>query len=341
MEPLVHIVAGKQGRMSVTKPSHELLAVEENLPLDTETLDECVIAEIAKKVLELAPKYSGHRFDEEYMAQNKGAYGISTLTIDTEYNVHPYVMPVFRPTSPGGHTVFRTALEIEKVLEITHADIPVENAGAMEIGLYMSKFKGLECVLIVPATMKNPKLFRALNLETKGDGSDTTTLVSVRLCDTLGLGRSTPRLSTGKFKFLFPGVPLDTSLVKSKKSKRKREESIEEVTQSAWDALNSMLSECVQKTRADGYDKTTPDYKAKSYLYLMAQRFLDIFDINVGRDRFEQVFAIYTSLPADICLETLGNKKVIRSIIESNVDDIQSRDSLHYEVDSYEQMISV
>ena len=340
MAPLVHIVAGKQGRVNPSKPSHELLAMEENLPLDTETLDDSRIAEIAKDVLELVSKHTGYHFDEEYMAQHEGAYGISTVTLDTEYNVHSYVMPVIRPTSSGGHVVFGKGDELKKILAITHRSIPIEEAGSQEIGVYMSKFKGSECVLIVPDMMKkHPKLLRALNLETKGDGSDTTTLVSVRLCDTLGLGKSMPRLSTGKFKFLFPGVSLDMSQVKPKGTKRVSEHVPDKASKQvrtqeqgtpAWSTLHKMLSQAICS-----YDKTDEEYNSKRALYLMARNFFEAYNWKLGRMNFETAFRPYMQLPLNLVLETLGKKHSIRNIIESTVRDTVNKKSLIHDVFDY------
>jgi hypothetical protein len=343
MEPLVHVVTGKQGRTNANKPAHELLALYKNIAMDSEILLDFEIKEIAGKVLALARTHAGHRFDEAYMAAHDGAYGISAITIDTEYGVHAYTVPLFRPTSHGGHVLFRTGKEIENVLRVTRPDIKAEEAGGMELGLFASKFKGLDCLLIVPDTFDHPELFRALQLETKGDGTDTTTLVYLRLCDKLGLGRSPPHLSIGKFKFLFPGVELDTSLVKSKGTKRGRDvapSSSAKPAGNVWDVLESMLNESVRDLRNSGLDMTSADYRAKSFLFGLAKHFLMSFDGIMGRETFNKVFAGYAQLPANIVLTTMGNKDIINGIIESNVDDMKIRNSLMQSVYSYAHMLS-
>jgi hypothetical protein len=344
MEHHVEIVTGKQGRTNANKPSHELLAVLRTLDMDSGYLGDSELESIVDKVRGILQTHRGHRFDPQYMNAHDGAYGIRVIALDKEYNVHAYTMPVYRPTSHGGHVVFRTGKEIEKVLKITHSDVPIEEAGGMELGLFVSKFKDIDCLFIVPDTIDDPVLFRALDLEVKGDGTDTTTLVYLRLCDKLGLGRSPPHLSIGKFKFLFPGVALDTSLIKSKGTKRSREPTPPpppppSTVENTWDIMSSLLSDSIKHART--YDRESEIYKAKGFLYLLAQNFLEVFDIRVGRARFNTIFKDYVHLPVNIFLETMGNRSIIQSIIDTNIRDIQSREIMTYHVDSYMEMIGM
>ena len=314
-EPLVHIVRGKQGRTNATKPSHELLELHKNIPMDEEFLMPFEIEEISAKVLDMARKYSGHRFDTEYMEANGGAYGISTITIDASNNVHAYTAPLYRPTSHGGHVLFRTGKEIENVLKITHSDVPVQEAGSKTLGLYVAKFKNYNCLLIVPDTFDTPELFRALELEKKGDGTDTTTLVTMKLCDGLGLGRSPPHVSIGKFKFLFPGVERDISQVKKKRSHVEGPGAAAPVQvveeDDVWTVLNSMVAKSAALAGSDD---------ATNVLYRTAKHFLRTFDRMMGREEFNKVFKNFTRLPDELVIDTVGNKDIIAGIIEKNVN---------------------
>ena len=262
MTPLVHVVRGKRGPIDATKPAHELLELYKNIPIDEEYLSSQDISKIAEKVRDLVRASNGHRIDAEYMQNNDGAYGISTITIDAGMNAHAYTAPLYRPTSSRGHVFLRTGKEIEKVLKITHSDIPVQEAGERTLGLYVSKFKEYNCLLIVPDTFDTPELFRALDLETKGDGTDTTTLVTMKLCDGLGLGRSPPHVSIGKFKFLFPGVERDISQVKKKKRSHAEGPGAVQApvapapVRDTWDVLNAEFEEFTFATLTDKLSKS-------------------------------------------------------------------------------------
>lgn len=334
MEPLVHVVTGKQGRTNANKPSHELLALHKNIAMDSDYLFDFQIEDIVTKVKELTATHHGHRFDQSYMVHHDGAYGVRAIMIDNEYNVHTYTVPIFRPTSHGGHVVFRTGKEIESVLKVTHSDVPVEEAGGMELGLFVGKFKDLNCLLIVPDTLESFGLFRALNLETKGDGSDTTTLVYLRLCDKLGLGRSPPHLSIGKFKFLFPGVALDSSQVKSKKRPLPPpvvEEDDED--DKIWNAVHEMLENSFRKTV--GTVREGDFYRSKSFLFGLAKRFLALFNHKMGPDVFDAAFTPFTNLNEDAVLDTIGSKEVIKSVVNMHVDDAVMRETMWNVLNSF------
>jgi hypothetical protein len=332
MEPTISIVTGKQGRTNANKPPHELLTEMKTIALDVETLGDDDILRISSNVLTLARDHQGHRFDASYMEEHGGAYGIAVIALDTQLNAREYTMPVFRPTSHGGHVAFRTQKEIENVVKITHDDVPIETAGAMELGLHVAKFRNIECILIVPDTLEHPKLFRALDLEVKGDGTDTTTLVYLRLCDKLGLGRSPPHLSTGKFKFLFPGMAIDTSQVKPRTTKKraaddenagttsgtkrmKREESTD--ARKTYEILNEMLDDAMRVSDA-----------AKGALYQIAKHFLLAFDGHFGEEKFTETFKSFKHLPGSVLLDMFGNLDMVESITSTTVRDQSECDTI-------------
>jgi hypothetical protein len=185
---------------------------------------------------------------------------------------------------------------------------------------------------VVPDTLDDPLLLRALGLETKGDGTDTTTLVYLRLCDKLGLGRSPPHVSTGKFKFLFPGVAIDKSQLKKKVSgKRAREEAVvapeEAPSRSVWHTLDALLEESYRVAQSvDGGG-------AKSILYRVAKRFLRSCFNMMDRNDFDEAFTDYTRLPVSLVLETMGNKQIIEGFINSNFSDAKVRHSMMRRID--------
>ena len=332
-EPLVHIVRGKQGRTNATKPSHELLELHKNIPMDEEFLMPFEIEEISAKVLDMARKYSGHRFDTEYMEANGGAYGISTITIDASNNVHAYTAPLYRPTSHGGHVLFRTGKEIENVLKITHSDVPVQEAGSKTLGLYVSKFKNYNCLLIVPDTFDTPELFRALELEKKGDGTDTTTLVTMKLCDGLGLGRSPPHVSIGKFKFLFPGVERDISQVKKKKKRSHAEgpgeaEAVEvlETVSDVWDILHSKIARTTYAR----------DGEEKRMLSRIAMHFMKTFETQLGRAHFNTAFEWFTRLDDKKVIGFLSERRVIDNVLKRYVRDTNHRHGMARLVNAFD-----
>ena len=329
MEPFISIVTGKQGRGNPNKPTHEFFTEIKTIALEVETLDDTDISTCASEILALAREHQGHRFDASYLEEHGGAYGIAVISLDTQLRARKYTMPVFRPTSHGGHVAFRTQKEIEAVVKITHDDIPIENAGAMELGLFAGKFKNLECLLIMPDTLEHPKLLRALELETKGDGTDTTTLVYLRLCDKLGLGRSPPHLSTGKFKFLFPGVAIDSSLVKPRSQKKrsavgsgdssdgKRMKGEPYANQKIYDVLNGKLDDTMRVSE-----------RAKGALYQTAKHFLLSLDGHFEEEEFSKAFCGYTHLPGHVLLDMLGNVDMIESITLTSMGDSSARDEV-------------
>lgn len=326
MEPIISIVTGKQGRTNANKPAYELLSEIRRIPLEIETLEDGDIEHMASDIIGLAQANQGHRFDQAYMDDHNGAYGIASIMLDTQLNARAWRMPVYRPTSHGGHVAFRTHDEIENVVKMTHDDIPIDTAGSKDLGLLAAKFQNMECILIMPDTLEHPKLLRALRLETKGDGSDTTTLVYLRVCDGLGLGRSPPHLSTGKFKFLFPGVPIDTSQVKPRAQKKRNADATDgststngtnaaekraKVEGNAYEILHKLLDDTVRGSATN----------TKGASYQTAKQFLRSLDDAVGRDKCIETLSNYTHLPGPVVMDMFGNMDVIESIVASNIEE--------------------
>lgn len=293
-------------------PAHELVVEKYSIPMSDETLLQQDIDEIASSIMDLARAHQGHRFDKEYMDTHDGAYGISTITLDTQLNPHAYTMKLYRPTSHGGHVAFRTGKEIEKILPITFDTLSTEDAGSQELMLMAAKFRDMECILLVPSELQHPRLYRALELDVIGNGTDTMAFMELRLCDGLGLGRSPPHVSTGKFKFLFPGVDIDTSQVKQRATKRQRGTPTEHPTKrekNGDDVLASLHIKIDDAMRVSN--------QAKKALHQMAKNFLSSFHGKAGHEKFGQTFTGYVTVPNPIILEIFGNLDIVENIVRT------------------------
>lgn len=220
--PAVVMMTGKQGRHDLKTPFANLLEVEETLRPEFDSMSDDDIDRIVNKVRDVVMRNQGHRFDAEHMEECGGAYAISCVAIDEDYNVTPFTGDLYRPKSAGGHVLFRNREHIKEIVEFTYPSLKPNEADSMEIKLVMAASANTDTVIMGPESLaRHPKLLRAMGLRTlTGNPEDDVVAFYVRLCDGKGLGKSAPRLCNGKFKFLFPGVAIDTSQVKSRKRAR-------------------------------------------------------------------------------------------------------------------------
>lgn len=298
----LEVSTGKQGRTNPKKPAYKLLTVERKVTSDSETMDierATILAEEIGAAARTLHDQGGHRFDAAFMEQHGGAYGINVIALDTNYTVHTIKTFLYRPTCPGGPVLFRTGREVERILKVTYPALKPEEAGGMTLGLRLGKFKDLDVVFMMPSSMPDhPVLMYKLNLERKGDGSNTCVLLSARLCDGMGLGRSPPHVSLGKYKFLFPGQPLDVSKVKSAVTKgtKRGAADIEGVLYEALGAHCKMSD------------------AGRAQLYCLVFHFFRSFKSVLGDAAFDETFASYTSMPAPVVAGILLEKEMLRTI---------------------------
>ena len=314
----ISIAHGKQGRHDPAAPLADLLEVTDTVDANVDTLPESAIESIAATVRALAETHQGHRFDAEYMAEHDGAYGISTVFIDTQLNATHLLTPLFRPTSPGGHVFFRTKKMVSTVIERTHDDVPLAQAGSNDIYVCAGKFTGLECIVVIPdSLMHHPHLIRALDLD--GFDGARPCLASLRVCDGNGLGRSAPRVCCGKFKLLFPNAPMDTSLVASRKrpSKKRRADDNDPPPAAASvrainvkDSLNAML-----KAQYDMHPDT------KGLLCCVAKNFIESLGFELDEATFNTKLGGFVALDPDVAVMLLGTIDMCHSIATSALND--------------------
>lgn len=228
----LEIIEGKKGRVSDTKPPHCMFAaLLKTVPTETYA-DEVAAADtaLASRVISEAVhlhRASGHRFDNEYMAANDGAYGINVVVINEKLEVSSYIAPLFRPTSSSGHSFLKDRVAVWALIQRIYPDLKETDASTTESFCGVSKFQDLDVLLVTPMRSGTPntgiltaELAHKLRLQPKGDGSDTTVVLRTRLCDCGGMARSPPKLSLPKFRFLFPDGPVDFTIKKPKAKKR-------------------------------------------------------------------------------------------------------------------------
>jgi len=198
----VALFEGNKGRINYNEEQAlgDILHVKELF--EDVHLKDTEIQTIASDVCTLLKSHHGYCFEKN----EQGAYTVPAITIDTSGKVHSYTLPLLPPTKGTSYMIFPKKAHLRQLLPITRDDLPLDKAGEHEICMHLAKFKDKECLLVVPDTYKCPALFRALDLETI---DDTIAIVSVRACDGNGLGRSRPQLCIGKFKFHFPGRPIE------------------------------------------------------------------------------------------------------------------------------------
>jgi len=364
LKPVI-IYEGKRGRNALEKPMNEILFVkypidkepcqekdtetnakdtkENNKPIEKQDerkvakpLDAATLESVTKKVRDILATHHGYRFDSAYMEAHGGSYGIPMIAIDIDYTVHASMMPLYRPTSSGGHVAFRTGQKIKDVLAMTQGDSI----------LYVSKFKDYECVLVTPNALNDPKLYNALNLETLGD---TIALMFLRVCDKFAVGKSQPKLAVGKFKFLFPGHIVDYSQVpkdkdETTKQKRKRgDETVDDLFQSPKtseyttkeELAEDLRNVIVKGRRAFLYKRTAEEYLARYHLSIFSSSFIEALMSFMPTDEFLKAFTPYVDLIPAVALNVLGDRDMARLIVRSHVHNQAWKESMLKYIDTF------
>jgi hypothetical protein len=221
----VLVAAGKQGRASMVKAPHSMLAEHEILVDDPEAPNSPDGTELARRVLAeaLALQEAGsHRFDAEYMAGHGGAYGINLVTVDAGGAVTGYVAPAYRPTSAGGHVFLKRGDDVYDLVRRLYPSISRDAAEETEIHCVLAKVRDLDVVVAMPDGFLTARVAHKLRLEFVGDGTENVMVLRGRLCDRGGLARSVMHFSTPKWRFLFPGAPVDLTQKRAKRPRGQR-----------------------------------------------------------------------------------------------------------------------
>lgn len=342
----VGVFGGQQGRKPASLPAKELLhrlnLLEEKTleQFEKEHLDESAdkenpettnessnktpivalpqgtIDSITSKVNEILESLDGgFRFDQEYMDAHGGAYGVPTIVLDINHNVHLYTTHLFKPNADSCHVIFRTGAEVRKVIRLVEGP----NAPLTFVDMYFGKFKNKECIFIAPSTMHCVALYRALNLETV-DG--TIALMEVRMADKYLAGKTQPRLCVGKFKFLFGREPDLSAYNATKEAKRQARSEAKKETNGDNEkprskkrtyeiSHESLLAELqsLLRTGSLGYDHAI-SYEARCKLSQFATDFLSaLYTCMSDKDAFVDYFAPLTKLHRNALLSLLGSRE--------------------------------
>jgi hypothetical protein len=305
------IVVGKQGRASLTKPPHEML--ETYATLETGDTDEDY-TEIAEKVISLARDMhitSNHRFDAEYLEANNGAYGINVVTLDAHGTVSGYVAPAYRPTSAGGHVFLKSGDAVYDLARRMYPELTKDAANTSEIYCVLAKMRDMNVILAVPDGYMSANLAHKLCLALKGDDTNTAMLLRTRLCDRGGLARSVAHFSTPKWRFLFPGAPIDLS---QKRAKRPRT------------AAAVTTVEIVKRSKSsDGLFDTLCAAVVRSWGTSSGEtgRAVDILEtcaLTLGTDLFKTIFEKFACDDEEAFPAVLTNEEGMRELVADHVD---------------------
>lgn len=315
--PGVVMMAGKHGRHNMKLPFNELLEVEETLRTEVDTMRDDDIDRIATKVRDLAARNQGHRFDTEYVEAYSGAYGISCIVIDTDFNVSPIIWELFRPTAPGGHVAFRSRENLTEILEFTYKDLTPKEADGEDLKLVLAASADAETVILGPESLtQHPKLLRAMGLKTmSGDPEDDVVAFYVRLCDGKGLGKSAPRICHGKFKFLFPGVAIDTTQVKSRKRTHAETVPPPPPAPVAPTGVKKKLRTIVK-------NEYLMNGGGRSLLHCVANKFLITLGETIGDDAvFDEKMGAYLNLDPDVMIPMFSNIRMCQTVAKAALSD--------------------
>jgi hypothetical protein len=308
------IVVGKQGRASLTKSPHEML--ETYATLETGDSDEDY-NEIAEKVISRARDMhitSNNRFDTEYLEANNGAYGINVVTLDAHGTVTGYVAPAYRPTSAGGHVFLKSGDAVYDLAHRLYPELTKDAANTSEIYCVLAKMRDMNVILAVPDGYMSANLANKLCLALKGDGTNTAMLLRTRLCDRGGLARSVAHFSTPKWRFLFPGAPIDLS---QKRPKRPRTAAavttVEIVKRSKSNAPSDTLFDtlCAAVVRSWG---TSSGETGR------AVDILETCALTLGTDLFKTIFEKFACDDEEAFPAVLTNEDGMRELVADHVD---------------------
>jgi hypothetical protein len=229
----------------------------------------------------------------------------------------------------------RTKKTIAEVIEKTHDAVPIDAAGSKDLSILVGKLRGLECIVCFPDSMtEHPKLIRAFALD--GIAGAETVVVSLRVCDANGLGRSAPKMCCGKFKFLFPGAPVDASQVVS----RKKHKASAQPTQSAHTATPSRPSRAV-KDKLNAMLRTQYDLHrdTKGFLCCVAKNFIESLGIELDEDTFNTKLDVYLPLDPEVVVVLFGSLETCRSIATSALGDATKVDHVMKTVAAHRDLL--
>jgi hypothetical protein len=244
----VNVVKGKQGKVKNDMTGEKMLEVEATVKMDCSVHDQYSSYVFTRKAREIVTMCfeqhatTPHDFSENYQVAITGdhnkenAYAASAVVMDVDLNLTKCQIPIFRPTAKGGHVVLRTKAEVTKLFNLVYG----QSRGPLEVRsgdednkeedrhqerlILFAAFENLDVVFVFAMEMLKetdsmmPLILHKINAK-KIRG--ILSVVSIRLCDHVSPGRSIPRMSNGKFKYLFPKAPFDCSLVKSTRAKSK------------------------------------------------------------------------------------------------------------------------
>ena len=327
----VDVVDGARGRRAsdIECPLHELVDVKVAL---TEYADEDpmphqdvqkLIADILNARDSMVATHGGHSFDA------KGG-SVLLVTVDCDSNVHTMVAHVYWPTSAGGPILFKTRDEFVEICSKTFNHMDDATADDTELRVRLSAFENHPVLFMYPEPFHHPAVVTGLGLRKLSAMS--TVVADVRVCDGKGLGKSAPRLSNGKWKVCFPGVPIDMSHVKKKTAADgttpSRKRSIADVDTSG--------SSLIDKIRRYVNDMNTPGTENISMLHCTVvvaylRRFGDVF----GSEKFDITFAPYDQMPVEMAWHHLLCRETMRQIaMVASEDDIDAVEKIMDTVDA-------
>lgn len=306
------------------------------MPIEYDMTPDTFIAAKAAAFNALAQANQGHSFDVTFMEENGGAYGISMIAIDENFNMAAMESYLYRPTSSGGHNLFRHREHIVEVLRATYSTLTPDKANAMNINLIMAASADFETIIIGPESLASrPKLLRAMNLKTLSGGpNDDVVLFKVRLCDGKGLGKSSPRLCNGKFKFLFPGVPIDTSLVKSRKRSRP-DPTPTAPTVPTVPAVPTAPVDVKHQLRAIVKNEYMMSGDGRRVLHRVAYKFLVTLCGELDDATFDAKMGAYLNIEPAVLVGMFGSVTVCQTVAKAALDDESKVATVMHTVNDY------
>lgn len=243
----------------------------------------------------------GHSFQ---LAED-GSYTVKMVAMNTKYEFATLGVPLFRPMHQGGHVMCKTAENIERVLKVIRDDLSAQQAGRTDVSIALFKFTGKDVLFACPTTHIVPELLHMLGLERTADG---ITGINTRLCDGKGLGRSVPHIAGVKFKFLFPNVEVDTSMLSAAKKKKKRARTAD--ASEDGNANPGVLLALTEVLRAGSGGSVKDRVRA-----VLLRNFLEAYKAAFGDEVFDATFGTYASMSPPVVASIFGNSRFLRETI--------------------------